>query len=135
MTSPAATQSRLGYIAPFFIVRDLMASVDFYRDRLGFELSFLGPDDDPYFAIVVRDSISLMLKAVESAVRPTPNSSRDLSARWDAYIHTPDPEALAAEFRSRGVSFRQPLGINSDQLQGFEIADADGYVICFGRPI
>ena len=34
-----------------------------------------------------------------------------------------------------GVTFREPLGDNSDQLRGFEIADADGYVLYFGRPI
>lgn len=41
------TRARLTSIAPFFIVRDVMAAIAFYRDRLGFELTFLGPDDDP----------------------------------------------------------------------------------------
>ena len=36
------TQGQLGYIAPFFIVRDVMPSIAFYRDRLGFEVMFLG---------------------------------------------------------------------------------------------
>src|SRR2546427_6375648 len=41
--------------------------------------------------------------------------------RSDAYVYTPDPDALAEEFISRGVSFREPLGNNSDQLRGFEV--------------
>lgn len=129
------TQAQLGYIAPFFIVRDVMQSIAFYRDRLGFEVTFLGPDDDPYFAMLKRDEARLMLKAITPDVGPTPNSSRHPWARWDAYLHTSDPDALAEEFTSRGVSFREPLGINSDQLRGFEIVDADGYVLYFGRPV
>jgi catechol 2,3-dioxygenase-like lactoylglutathione lyase family enzyme len=135
MTSPAVTQAQLDYVAPFFIVRDVTPSVAFYKDRLGFEVTFLGPDDDPYLATVRRDGVSLMLKAITPAVLPAPNSSRHHWARWDAYIYTPDPDALAEEFASRGVSFREPLGVNSDNLRGFEVLDADGYVLYFGRPV
>ena len=130
MTAPTI-QAQLGYIAPFFIVRDVMLSIAFYKDRLGFELTFLGPDDDPYFAMLKRDGVRLMLKAITPDVQPMPNPSRHPWARWDVYIDTPDPDALAQEFASRGVSFREPLGINSDNLRGFEITDADGYVLYF----
>ena len=129
-----STRARLTSIAPFFIVRDVMPSIAFYRDRLGFEVTFLGPDDGPYFAMLKRDGVRLMLKAITPEVQPTPNPSRHHWARWDAYIHTPDPDALAEEFTCRGVSFREPLGINSDSLRGFEVMDADGYVLHFGRP-
>lgn len=134
MTSPAVTQATLGFVAPFFIVRDVMTSLAFYRDRLGFALMFLGPDDDPFFAMLKRDGVGLMLKAITPEVQPTPNPSRHEWARWDAYVYTPDPDALAEEFASRGVSFREPLGVNGDQLRGFEVVDADGYVLYFGRP-
>jgi catechol 2,3-dioxygenase-like lactoylglutathione lyase family enzyme len=133
MTLPA-TQTLLSFAAPFFIVRDIMPSIAFYRDRLGFEVSFLGPDEDPYFAMLKRDGVWLMLKAITPDVQPMPNSSRHHWAKWDAYINTPDPDALADEFASRGVSFREPLGVNSDNLRGFEVTDADGYVLYFGRP-
>ena len=135
MTSPTTTQARLGFIAPFFIVRDVMPSIAFYTERLGFEVMFLGPDGDPYFAMLERDGVRLMLKAITPEVQPTPNPSRHPWARWDAYVHTPDPDALADELASRGVSFREPLGINSDNLRGFEVMDADGYVLYFGRPV
>lgn len=134
MTSPITTQATLGHVAPFFIVRDVMPAIAFYRDQLGFEVTFLGPDDDPYFAMLRRDGAWLMLKAITPEVLPTPNPSRHHWARWDAYIHTPDPDTLAEELASRGVSFREPLGVNSDNLRGFEVMDADGYVLYFGRP-
>lgn len=135
MSSSRSTQARLGFIAPCFIVRDVMASVAFYRDRLGFELMHLGPAEGPYVAMLTRDDVRLMLKAITPEVQSTPNHSRHQWARWDAYVHTDDPDGLAGEFSGRGVAFRSPLGENSDRLRGFEIMDADGYVLYFGRPV
>jgi hypothetical protein len=55
-------------------------------------------------------------------------------ARWNAYVYVPDPDALAAEFSSRHVEFSRPLQDDDDGLRGFELEDADGYVLFFGRP-
>ncbi len=55
-------------------------------------------------------------------------------ARWDAYISTEDPDTLFAEYSSAGVTFHKPLWDDSDGLRGFEVCDADGYVLFFGRP-
>jgi hypothetical protein len=56
-------------ISPFFIVKDLQASIAFYRERLGFQLDFQGPDGDVYYAGVSRDGIGIMLSPVGSGVR------------------------------------------------------------------
>ena len=119
-------------IAPFFIVRNAAAAVAFYRDKLGFDITYQEPEHDPFFAIVCRGSAMLMVKAVE--VDPLPNPARDTAARWDAYINVPDPDALAAEFASRGVIFSVSLKDTHDGLRGFELKDPDGYCLFFGRP-
>src|SRR5882762_993727 len=120
-------------IAPFFIVKNVPAALSFYRDRLGFDIMFQGPDeDDIFFGIVRRGAAIIMLKAV--GVDPIPNCTRDIKkgiARWDAYLHVSDPDALAAEFSSRDVKFLQPLRDDDDGLRGFEVKDADGYVLFF----
>ena len=56
-------------------------------------------------------------------------------APWDAYFYVPDPDALAGEFASRGVTFWKPVHTNSDNLRGFEVQDVDGYVLHFGKPL
>jgi hypothetical protein len=130
------TTPRLNVIAPLFVVRSVPESLAFYRDKFGFDVTFEGPEpSDIFFGIVERDAAMIMFKAV--GVDPVPNHTRDIGqgiARWDAYINTPDPDALAAEFASRGVEFFVPLMDNSDNLRGFEVQDADGYVLYFGRP-
>jgi catechol 2,3-dioxygenase-like lactoylglutathione lyase family enzyme len=122
-------------IAPFFIVNDVPTALAFYRDRLGFDIMFQGPEpDDIFFGIVRRGAAMIMFKAV--GVDPVPNYRRDVKkgvARWDAYLNVPEPDALAAEFLSRSVEFSEPLKDTEDGLHGFELKDADGYVLFFGR--
>ena len=131
------TKTEISGIAPFFIVKNVPAALRFYRDRLGFDITFQGPsEDDIFFGIVQRGAAMIMLKEV--GVDPVPNYTRDIKqgiARWDAYLYVPDPDALAAEFASRGVEFFEPLQDNDDDgLRGFEVEDADGYILFFGRP-
>ena len=130
------TRPEITGIAPFFIVSDVPAALSFYRDRLGFEVTFQGPEPaDIFFGIVQRGAAMIMLKAI--GVDPLPNCTRDVRkgwARWDAYLHVPDPDALAAEFSSRHVGFSRRLEDDEDGLRGFEVRDTDGYVLFFGRP-
>jgi catechol 2,3-dioxygenase-like lactoylglutathione lyase family enzyme len=122
-------------IAPFFIVKNVPATLAFYRDRLGFDITFQGPEpDDIFFGIVQRGGAMIMFKDV--GVDPVPNHTRDVKqgiARWDAYLYVPDPDALAAEFASRNIEFSEPLTDTDDGLRGFELKDANGYVLFFGR--
>ncbi len=120
-------------ITPFFIVSDLQASVAHYIERFGFELDFQGPPDDVYYARVSRDGVGVMLKAITPEVVPQPNHTRHEWARWDAYLYTLDPDRLFDEFKRRGASFVKELAFIDDGLWGFEVTDADGYVLAFFR--
>jgi len=127
----------IGGVSPLFIVKDVPASLAFYRVRLGFDITFEGPEpNDIFFGIVQRGRAMIMFKDV--GLEAIPNHTCDIGkgiARWDAYVHVPDPDALAAEFSSRHVEFFEPLQDTDDGLRGFEVKDADGYVLFFGRPI
>jgi hypothetical protein len=70
----------------------------------------------------------------ERGIEPVPNATRHPHLRGDAYLDEPDPDALAAEFATRGAVLSKPPADTPDGLRGFEIADPDGYVLFFGRP-
>jgi catechol 2,3-dioxygenase-like lactoylglutathione lyase family enzyme len=127
------TKGNLTTIRPFFIVKDLQTSIAYYVERLGFQLDFQGPEGDPYYAGLSRDEAGVMLKQILPDVLPCPNRTRHPWARWDAYVYALDPDPLFDEFRQRGVSFVTELSFIDKGLWGFEIADADGYVIAFFR--
>ena len=129
-------------IAPFFIVANVPAALAFYRDKLGFEITFRGPSpEDEFFGIVNRGGATIMFKALgaicdgkEVLVEPIPNFGRKPAFSWDAYVDVPDPDALAAEFASRGVVFSIPLtDRDGDGVRGFVIRDIDGYGLFFGN--
>ena len=49
------TQPEIGGASPLFIVRSVPETLAFYRDRLGFEVTFEGPEpNDIFFGIVER---------------------------------------------------------------------------------
>lgn len=128
-------KAEIGSISPFFIVKDVAAAFEFYCGKLGFEIMYQGEPEVLYFGIVKRDGAMIFLKDV--SVDPIPNYTRDIGggiAPWDAYVYVPDPDALAEEFASRNVEFSEPLKDTHDGLRGFELEDADGYVLFFGRP-
>jgi catechol 2,3-dioxygenase-like lactoylglutathione lyase family enzyme len=129
-------------ITPFFIVASVPATLSFYRDMLGFEVTFRGPTpEDEFFGIVQRDGATIMFKELgvirdgkEVHVEPVPNYGREPAFSWDAYLEVADPDALAAEFASRGVLFSVPLTDRDDDgVRGFVVRDIDGYGLFFGN--
>ena len=81
------TKPDISGIAPFFIVRNVPAALAFYRDRLGFDITFQGPEpDDIFFGIVQRGGAMIMLKAI--GVDPLPNYTRDIKQGWPAGMRT-----------------------------------------------
>jgi catechol 2,3-dioxygenase-like lactoylglutathione lyase family enzyme len=130
-------KQEVGSIAPLFIVKNVPAALAFYRVRFGFDITFEGPEpDDIFFGIVQRGRAMIMLRDV--GLEAIPNHTCDIGrgvARWDAYIFVADPGSLAEEFASRNVEFFEPLQDTDEGLRGFEVKDADGYVLFFGRPI
>jgi catechol 2,3-dioxygenase-like lactoylglutathione lyase family enzyme len=129
------TRTVIETIAPCFIVANVSQTLAFYRDVLGFSAMYREPEDDPFFAIVQRDGVMIFLKHVDGGEAVSPNPVRSPGMKWDAYVYTPDPDELAAEFEGKGAEFNDPLGLTSEGLKGFEIADPDGYVLFFGKPI
>jgi catechol 2,3-dioxygenase-like lactoylglutathione lyase family enzyme len=134
------TQPTISGISPLFIVGDVPATLSFYRDMLGLEVTFRGPTtDDEFFGIVSRNGAMIMFKTLgeivdgkEVRVEPVPNYKRKSAFSVDAHVHVPDPDALTAEFAARGVRFSVPLGDNHDGLRGFVIEDIDGRGLFFG---
>jgi hypothetical protein len=133
LPDPEEATRNLVSISPFFIVKDLQASISHYIERFGFQLDFQGPPDDVYYGRVSRDGVGIMLKTILPGVLPCPNHTRHEWARWDACIYILDPDPLFHEFKQRGASFVKELSFIDDGLWGFEVTDGDGYVLAFFR--
>jgi len=130
-------------LTPYIEVFDMVASVGFYRDTLGFDVLFASPEIETregrfsHFVRLRRDQAEIMLNtAYDSNARPR---QRD-EPRWAAcrhihfYIDCEDVVGLHAELRGRGCDTAPPTPTGYGYL-AFTVADPDGYRLIFHRPI
>ena len=122
-------------VAPYFIVEDVIATANFYRDRLGFQYNrFWG--DPPRFCMVYRAGITIMLHQFSQNGLMRPNSVADPhSDAWDAYVWVDDADALCNEFRRNGVKIARDICDQPYGCRDFDIEDCNGYRLCFGHTI
>src|SRR5277367_1017375 len=90
-------------VAPCFIVDDVVATANFYRDKLGFNYpQFWG--EPPCFTMVRRGGVTIMLNQPQTSGFMHPNGRIDPEdGIWDAYVWVEDADALYQEFSDNGV--------------------------------
>jgi predicted lactoylglutathione lyase len=132
MTESAASR-HAWTIAPYFIVGDVVATANYYRDKLGFQYErFWG--DPPAFCMVKRRGIIIMLSQLRDHSDARPNRLADPDGEpWDAYIWTEDADALRSEFGARGVKIAREICDQPYGMRDFDIEDCNGYRLCFGH--
>jgi predicted enzyme related to lactoylglutathione lyase len=122
-------------IAPYFIVDDVVATADFYRDMLGFHYErFWG--EPPRFCMVKRAGIVIMLSQLEHAGAMRPNNRADPEGgAWDAYVWVDDADALYAALKAKGVSIVREICDQPYGNRDFDVEDCNGYRLCFGHDL
>lgn len=121
------------FIAPYFIVDDVVTSANYYRDQLGFQYDRLW-NDPPAFAMVKRNGVVIMLSQLETGGVMRPNRLVDPEGgAWDAYVWIDDADALFAEYKSKGVRIAREVCNQIYGCRDFEIEDCNGYRLCFGQ--
>ena len=122
-------------IAPFFYVRDVVTSANYYRDTLGFHYNRLW-NEPPSFAMVKRGGIVIMLS--QNEVRDVIRHNREVDpdgGAWDAYVWVDDVDALYTEYKAKRVTIVREPRNQEYGCRDFEIDDINGYRLCFGTPI
>jgi uncharacterized glyoxalase superfamily protein PhnB len=130
-------------VIPYFEVFDMIASVSFYRDTLGFEKIFASPEVETaegrfsHFVRLRFEGSDLFLNtAYDSDERP---ATRD-EARWRGhsdvalYIECGDVERLYAQFRERGLAVDPPV-TTGHGTNAIHVRDPDGYGLHFTMPV
>lgn len=125
--------SKLTASSPVLLVRDVVAAANHYRDKLGFSYELLW-GEPPYFVILKRDGMHLMLRQVDDPKHVIPHWTV-AEKTCNVYFWVDDAMALHQEFVSRGATIDygpcdQPYGCRE-----FGIQDLDGYDIAFGQVI
>ncbi len=125
-TPPPAMGQAYG-IAPVLPVRDVRAAVEFYRDKLGFEILFLHGDPPTYGVATLNDWTAGGATIHFSAASEIGAAS--------LYVNVgPDMARLEESCRARGVEIVKPLALMPWGQREFSIRDCDGHALCFSAP-
>ena len=112
--------------APYFLVPDVFATAEYYRDALGFAFEqFWG--EPPRF-VMLRSAVEL------GADVARPNHAR-VRHSFDTYVWVADVDALHAELAQRGAKILYAPCTQPHDCREFEVEDPNGYRICFGQDL
>jgi len=118
-------------IAPQFFTMDIPGTLEYYKDKLGFEC--LGTwQDPPVYAIVMRDGHRIHFRCADP---PTANPDKYADELLDAYMFVEDADALYAEYAGKGVEFTRELGDTPWQSREFVVKDCGGRLLAFGASV
>lgn len=118
--------------APILLVKDVVASANYYRDKCGFNYDrFWG--DPPGFCMVKRDGLIVMLSQVKDPSVIVPHY-KHVECMWNIYFWVDHVDQLYAEFKASGAQIDYELCNQPYGCREFGIQDLDGYDIAFGQP-
>jgi uncharacterized glyoxalase superfamily protein PhnB len=114
--------NRMEHPVPIFAVTDVPKALDYYVDKLGFEVDFTW-DDPPTFAAVARDQVRIFLSSATDSGQPT--------GAWIS-VFLPDVDALHREYAERGALVVTPPADYSWGVREMRVQDPDGNVMRMG---
>lgn len=123
-------------VAPIFVVEDVVATANFYRDKLGFSYDrFWG--EPPCFCMVHCQGVIIMLKQVSAPgymrSNQVPDADKDDDFVWDAYLWVDNADILHDKFKANGVKIVRPICDQEYNMREFDIEDCNGFRLCFGH--
>jgi len=127
----STTTATVRELWPLLFVEDLPRSLEFYRDRLGFEtVAEAQADGRVFWCRLRRGGASIMLQQAEAEDGPAEGRGRGVAL----YLVCDDVDALRQEFVARGMSLREPE-IAPYGMKQLTVPDPDGYAVCFECPV
>ena len=124
-----ADQTNIRLTVPFFMVRDMEVSLDFYTNKLGFTITNQWtPRGKIEWCWLQREAVAFMLQQPRDAdhwLYALPNPGKGISICFQCA----DALALYHEFTANGVSIRDPQVCNNMWVVCFN--DPDGYKLDF----
>jgi uncharacterized glyoxalase superfamily protein PhnB len=121
-------------VVPVLLVDDVLATVEYYRDALGFEADFLY-DNPPSYASVSRDDAIINFALSVPPGRRNGVGQAGPGNGTDLYVVVGDINDVFEEFKLTNVTvLTEPL--NTDYgMREFKIEDVNGYQLIFGEEI
>jgi uncharacterized glyoxalase superfamily protein PhnB len=110
--------------AAIFVVSDIEASLAYYRDALGFEISFTWGEPKTYYAGLCRGAVTIHLQASSQTTSPPGAAALSLFVGSADEIHR--------DLVRRGARIIKPPASYPYGMRDFDVLDLDGNRLVFG---
>ncbi len=117
---------QFSHAATILQVKDPLASAKWYRDRLGFDITFEWGDPVDYVVTKGEEAVSVHFSKGDGK----PND-----IKMALYIFVHDVDALYQILKAQSVEVRSPIVTHDYGMRDFDVIDPDGYVLCFGTHV
>jgi lactoylglutathione lyase len=133
MTTETRTEANVQQAVPFFMVRDIEASLRFYVDGLGFTKTIEWvPDGKLQWCWLEHGGAAVMLQELWRSGPHTNTATEKLGVGVSVCFMCRDAIALYRDFKTRGVDAKRPFVGN--RLWVTQTVDPDGYRLDFESP-
>lgn len=128
-------------VSPLVSVFNMPASIQFYRDVLGFKVTGNSPllsdhpDDVDWCMLQLGEGTIMLNTAYDPEDRPAAPEPERFAGHRDTclYFGCPDVDAAYQYLRSQGLAIHEPKVAHYGMKQLY-LTDPDGYGICFQWP-
>ena len=108
-----------------FPVEDVEASAHFYRDKLGFDITFTWETPVSYAVVNRDDAVGIHLVKKEGAFQPS-------SEHCALFIFVHNVDEVYHEYVDKGVFIHQEIGNRDYGMRDFDIRDPNGFILTIG---
>ncbi len=127
------SEAKITGSAPILLVKDIIQSAAYFRDKLGFTDQQLY-NNPTSFAIIRRDGFAVMLAQAAASKTLVPHW-KIVEKMWNIYFWVENVDALYAEFQASGAIIDYTLYNTPWGVREFGVQDLDDHDIAFGQII
>lgn len=122
----------MGYISPALAVRNMIQTIQFYRDSLGFKMGMTFPNaDNPEYADLSKDGMVLMFIPAENIGI---NGDEKLGMGVNLYMQIDgDIDKYYNELKDKNVKIVVDIKDEPYGVRDFTVEDMDGYMLTFNQ--
>ena len=124
-------------LTPNLVVRDVAASMDFYRTVLGFQSAITVPDQPPYvFGSVTSGSIEIFFNDQKAVAAEYPDlGNRPIGGSLTLFIEVEGIQDILAAVQKRGCKITMPMKDQFYGMREFAFEDPEGWIVTMAERI
>jgi len=117
-------------LTPNLVVRNVEASLKFYREVLGLETGMTVPEQAPYvFGSVTNGTVEVFFNDQKVVAAEYPKLAASIGASMTMYMEVDSLEAVLERVKKAGAKITMPVTEQFYGMKEFAFEDGDGYTV------